>query len=207
MSNIVRPDFRNNPKKDTKEADKAVPGYQLLLEIGFSSPPIRRRIQMSGKATLGDLHEVIKSCFGWSDEHSHRFFIGKVFYGPQTESNKDSAFDEAVVKLHQLEESMGFVFTYIYDAGSGWECEISLEEKLPPKVAVEPPVFLEAEQANPPDQFYDIHEYQSFLADLEHAPGKKRRTMLADYNLADNFNPVYCDEELIVSEIQQLTKD
>lgn len=202
MSNIIRPDFQSSSQNVNTKKTEPVPGYQLLFEITFSSPPISRRVQVCGNMTLADLHEVIKSCFDWNDEHGHRFFVGKILYGPKSKNSPTVSFDEAETKLHELEDGMGFIFTYYYDAGSGWECEITLEETLPPKEAVEPPVFLDGEQATPPYQFIDIHDYQAFLTDLEAAEAGKRRRMLADYNLASDFNPVYCDVEKLALKVQ-----
>jgi hypothetical protein len=202
MTNIIRPDFQNNSQADTIKKNEAVPGYQLLLEIGFSSPPISRRVQVCGNMPLAGLHEVIKTCFGWNDEHGHRFFIGKIFYGPKSEDGT-TTFDEAETRIHELQDGMQFIFTYLYDAGSGWECEITVEKTLPAKEEVEPPVFLDGEQASPPQQFIDIHDYQAFLSDFEVAEEGKRRRMLADYNLASNFNPVYCDMQNLATKVQQ----
>jgi hypothetical protein len=173
------------------------------MEISFSSPPISRRVQVSGNITLADLNDVIMQCFGWNDEHGHHFFVGKICYGPQTNGGDRAILDEADTRIHELEDGMRFIFTYLYNAGSGWECEITVEETLPPKNEVTPAVFLDGEQASPPQQFVDIHEYQSFLSDLEAAQGAKRRKMLADYNLASDFNPVYCDMEYLTGKVQQ----
>lgn len=202
MSNIIRPDFQNNSQSGNAQKTEAVPGYQLLFEITFSTPPISRRVEVSGNMTLADLHEVIKTCFNWSDDHGHRFFVGKILYGPRSKNDTTNSFDEAATRLHELDDAMGFIFTYYYDAGSGWECEISVEKLLPPSDTVEPPVFLEGEQATPPNQFIDIHDYQAFLAALETAEAGKRRRMLADYNLASDFNPVYCDAEELAQKVQ-----
>lgn len=203
MSNIIRPDFKNSSQDTNAKETEPVPGYQLLFEITFSTPPIQRRVQVSGNMTLADLHEVIKTCFNWSDDHGHRFFVGKILYGPRSKNETTTDFDEAETRLHELEEAMGFIFTYYYDAGSGWECEISLEKSLPPTETIEPPVFLDGEQATPPYQFIDIHDYQAFLADLEVAESEKRIRMLADYNLASDFNPVYCDSQELAQKVQQ----
>ena len=43
---------------------------------------------------------------------------------------KNPEYDEANYKLYQLEESMQFIFTYLYDGGEGWELELTLEDVL-----------------------------------------------------------------------------
>ena len=40
------------------------------------------------------------------------------------------------------EEGMAFMFTYLYDAGEGWEHEITLEEIVPPTAKLTHPILL-----------------------------------------------------------------
>lgn len=191
MSNIIRPEFGKQEADHVRKPEEEISGYQLLVEIAFSSPSIYRRIRIPGDASLAELHKIIQNSFGWGDDHSHRFFIGKIFYGPPS-GDRTSSSDENSVQLHELDEWMPFTFTYFYDAGSGWECEISVEEKLD-QGTISTPEIIDGDQANPPQDFIDIHEYQSFRFDLENAPEDEKRTILAQYNLAHNFNPVYFD--------------
>lgn len=199
MTNIIRGRFQQHKESEKK----AAPVYRLLVEVAFSSPPIQRHIEISGKYTLADLHEVINSCFGWDDKHSHRFFVGKVFYQPKSKESNARVFDEAAIELHELEEWMRFIFTYFYDAGAGWECSITLLETLPVTEEMKAPCLLAWQQAGPPPEFYDIHDYLAFLSDLETAAGNERRKLLADHDLPADFDPHLCNPHEIAARISE----
>lgn len=206
MSNIIKPDFqkkRESAKKGAPDQDQAVPDYQFLLELAFSSPTIWRRIVVPGRTTLAELHKIINACYGWTEEHGHRFWVGKIFYGPAEVVTNPNKFDEAGVQLHELEEDMGFIFTYLYDAGSGWECEITLEKVITNDGKPGISRLEEGGQANPSLQFIDIHEYQSFLGEFESLPARDASRLLSDYHLARDFDPEYCDMELLGRAVRQ----
>ena len=83
--------------------------------------------------TLGTLHRVIQVCMGWDNSDTHQFLVGKIFYQSGfgiRDTKRDVAYDEHNFELHQLEEGMQFLFTYLYDGGEGWELEIALEEVI-----------------------------------------------------------------------------
>ena len=207
MSNIIKPDFqKKTPGAKTRsgEQEQIVPNYQLLLEIAFSSPSIWRRIIVPGRTTLAELHKVIDACYGWTGDHGHRFWVGKVFYGPAEVMTNPDKFDEAGVQLHELEHNMGFIFTYLYDAGSGWECEITLEQVLPGSDKPGLPQLVEGGQANPSAGFIDIHEYQSFLWEIDSLPAKDAGKRLSEYDLARDFDPEYCDLESLGRAVRQV---
>ena len=62
---------------------KDAPVYQLKVTIKGIRPPVWRRLQVPGEATLADLHDVIQTAFGWENAHLHQFVIGGDFFsGP-----------------------------------------------------------------------------------------------------------------------------
>lgn len=208
MSNIIKPDFqkkKESGKNKSTNQDAAVPDYQLLLELAFSSPSIWRRIIVSGKTTLAELHKIINTCYGWSGDDGHRFWVGKIFYGPADVVTRPGKFDEAAVQLHELEESMGFIFTYLYDAGSGWECEITLEKVLPSQQEPTYPRVEEGGQANPSQEFIDIHDYQNFLWEFESLSDREADKLLSEYHLAQDFDPEHCDIKSLDQALKQLS--
>jgi hypothetical protein len=191
MAQVIKGAFPGRTVNETKKDDKPVPSYILHISITFSDPLIWRRVQVPGNFTLAQFHDIIQKSMGWSDSHMHQFMIGKISYEPTMKSNKpreSKRFDEHKYKLHTLEEGMQFMFTYLYDAGEGWEHVIQLEEVVAPERDLKHTILLAGERACPPEEVGDIHEYQRLLVALE-TPGDKEESRLHEITGRPDFNP------------------
>lgn len=197
MAKVIHGIFPKSIKKDEKKDAKALACYILHISIAFSDPLIWRRIQVPGKLTLSQLHDVIQESMGWSNSYVHQFLVGKICYEPTQKSTtlrEAKRFDEIHYKLYTLEEDMGFMFTYLYGAGEGWEHEISLEEVVPPTRELKQPMVIAGERACPPETVGDIHEYQTLLEALA-TPGHKHRDKLFNLTGDAAFDPDFFDLE------------
>jgi hypothetical protein len=197
MAQVIKGVFPQTTKTETKKDDKQVPSYILHISITFSDPLIWRRVQVPGTFTLAQLHDIIQLSMGWSDSHVHQFLIGKISYEPTRRSNvprESKRFDEYKYKLHSLEEGMRFIFTYLYEAGEGWEHEIQLEEIVPPTRQLKHPILLSGEMACPPETVGDIHEYHQLITALE-SPDSKNQNNLYELTGRPDFDPSYFDLE------------
>jgi Plasmid pRiA4b ORF-3-like protein len=62
---------------------KMTDGADSLLEIRVRlpecDPEIWRMLELAGSLSLGQVHEVLQTAFGWEDEHLHRFTAGDPF--------------------------------------------------------------------------------------------------------------------------------
>ncbi len=192
MAKVLTGDFRGKQQKNRQQAsaDEQVPGYRLKLAVAFSDPLIWRSIQVPGTMTLAGLHEVIQACMGWDDSDTHQFLVGKIFYQSGfgiRDTQKDSTYAEQHFQLHQLEEGMRFLFTYLYDGGEGWELQISLEEVIVAGLEGDVAVLVGGERACPPVEVGDIHRYQALLVDAEAAADG--RNVSLDLPSAGDFDP------------------
>lgn len=199
MAQVIKGVFPENARTETetKKDDKQIPSYLLHISITFSDPLIWRRVQVPGTFTLAQFHDIIQLSMGWSNSYVHQFLVGKISYEPTMKSNiprESKRFDEAKYKLHTLEEGMRFMFTYIYDAGEGWEHEIHLEEVIPPTRQLKHPILLSGEMACPPETVGDIHEYHQLLSALE-SPDNKGNDSLYKLTGRPDFDPCYFDLE------------
>lgn len=206
MAKILKGDFSKakSLEKVEKKQDKAIPGYQLMLSVAFSDPLIWRRIQIPGQITLADLHRVIQVCMDWKDLDTHQFLVGKIFYSPGfgiEDFKKKPEYDEAAFKLHQLEEGMQFLFTYLYDGGEGWELQIALEEIIDSNKVKPFPMMLDGQNGCPPEAVGDIHQYQAMLGALERS-GAEMESISLDID-DEQFDPGDCDHQ----KINQLLKE
>ena len=198
---IIKADFGrlSSPEKAKKESDAPAPRYQLHVSLAFSEPLIWRRLLVPGEITLEQLHQVLQICMGWSGEHGHQFYVGKVFYHNNT--NGEPRFHESQVDLHSLEEAMRWCFSYIYDAGDGWEINIGLEDVLPPATSPSYPRALAGDRAVPPESVPGIFEYDEVLHALENR-NIETNIMLKSEGL-EHFDPSTFDLEAVNVRLQK----
>jgi hypothetical protein len=97
-------------------------------------------------------------------------------------------FDEHKYQLHSLEEGMQFMFSYIYDAGEGWEHVIHLEEVVPPERELPHPFLLAGEHSCPPEEVGDVHEYNRLVTAFV-TPDSSERHSLAEFSENPEFDP------------------
>ncbi len=203
---IIRADFQGKTQRDgtTNKEKKKIPGFQLRIELSYSSPLIWRIVNLPGTLTLADFHRIIQICFGWDDSATHRFLIGKVFYSPAKTDTARGIRGEADIQLHELEKDMGFIFSYLYDGGCGWECQVELEKLFPDTRDIPLPVLIAADRANPPEHIEDIHEYQDLLFELGNAQ-EDRVKILAKNQLDTTFDPSTCNMIAINDKLKDIS--
>jgi hypothetical protein len=205
MAQVIKGVFSTTKPSQPKE-DKPVPSYIFHISITFSDPLIWRLIQIPGTCTLADLHDVIQRSMGWSDSHIHQFIVGKISYEPTIRTNApriSKRFDEDKYQLHTLEEGMRFMFSYIYDAGGGWEHEIHLSEIVPATKPISRPIVLGGERACPPEDVVDIHEYHQLITAFE-TPGSKDYHRLYEMTGRPDFDPAVFDLESAKKRLAEL---
>jgi|GEM_PF-804506 len=208
MAKILKGEFgKERPAgREGTDPDKAVPAYRLRLAIPFSDPLIWRTLQVPGRLTLADLHQAIQICMGWQDDDSHQFLVGKIFYSPGfglENYQRKPEYDEAGFELHQLEEGMSFLFSYLYDGGHGWEVQIALEEILEPGSGGNHPVLLAGAHNSPPEDAGDIHQYQALLAALEQG-GTDFEQIRMDFEYTTDFDPSLFDPASLNKQLKKL---
>ncbi len=128
--------------------------YQLKVTIKGIRPPVWRRLQVPGEATLADLHDVIQTAFGWENAHLHQFVIGGDFFGvsdPMGGMWDESMEDERRVSLRDAVGLRRKKFVYEYDFGDGWIHDILVEKVLAPEAGVAYPRCLAGKRAGPPE--------------------------------------------------------
>ncbi len=108
--------------------------YQLKITLAGVKPPVWRRIKINGKATFGDLHEVIQCVMGW--ENAHLFdFKNKdytIVHGEEEDDfmgfGKAKGIDMEEITVEGVLKRKGSNIKYTYDFGDTWEHQIIVEE-------------------------------------------------------------------------------
>lgn len=136
--------------------------YQFKVNLKGMKPPVWRRLQLDGRTTFAQLHEVLQIVFDWEDEHLHSTTMlrrgGEKIHSEIGIQEEDPSlfyfmeeFDEEVETLSRwfLEEKDRALYTY--DFGDDWEHEIVLEKILPPIENVHYPKCVKAIRTTPPE--------------------------------------------------------
>ncbi|MFJ7592726.1 hypothetical protein ACIQZO_36200 [Streptomyces sp. NPDC097617] len=115
---------------------ESVPTYQLKIALRDTSPPVWRRVTLPADTSLGCLHDIIQTCFGWDDSHLHSFAeprSGRQFADFDAPLDRDPVrdADEESVTVAELLPHEGGRLEYTYDFGDDWRHQITLEKSLP----------------------------------------------------------------------------
>ena len=137
-------------------------GLRLRVDLRDASPPLWRRLELSGDLMLDDFHHVLQIAMGWTDSHLHRFHQGRAndfagFLSAWEVSEGEQGIDEATIRLDQVLTAPGDKLYYDYDFGDGWDHVVVVESLLdePPEV----PFCVTGRGAGPPEDCGGIPGY------------------------------------------------
>lgn len=143
--------------------------YQIKVILDDTHPPIWRRIQVPGKVTLRELHQILQIVMGWEDYHLHSFTINGEYYGDTSYDDLDElgTKDESRYQLIQLIKDDGMRFDYEYDFGDGWEHTLLVEKIFPAEKGIRYPRCVKGKRACPPEDVGGVWGYEEFLEVLK----------------------------------------
>jgi len=147
--------------------------YQFKAALIDITPPIWRRIHVSGDFTLAQLHRALQVTMGWENCHLYMFQIGSKRYGdPETDDDGDlDLIDAKRTRIRAVLPGVGATFTYVYDYGDDWQHELLLEAIVMPNPATAYPRCVAGERRCPPEDVGGIGGYTDYLdamADPQH---------------------------------------
>jgi len=135
--------------------------YQMKVVLDDTHPPIWRRIQVPGKVTLEELHQVLQVVMGWEDYHLHSFTIHGEYYGDPAldEFGELGTKDESRFRLNRLITEEGMRFHYDYDFGDGWEHTLLVEKIFSAEKGIRYPRCVKGKRACPPEDVGGVWGY------------------------------------------------
>ncbi len=88
---------------------------------------------MPGNETLDDLHHLLRSAFGWDDDHLYSFWLnGEFWSGSETEYTSPVEAEPdaktAEVAVDDLELRPGQQIAYLFDFGDEWRVLLRVDE-------------------------------------------------------------------------------
>lgn len=160
--------------------------YQFKITLRDVKPPVWRRIQVSDRASLFDLHVAIQSAMGWKDRHLHMFRFGAP-PGKVVEVGipLDPLVPGRMISIPSWDVDAGGIFgepgttaEYEYDFGDGWLHDVTLEKILPREAKTKYPRCLDGARACPPEDCGGPPGYELLLQILEDARHPQHQEMI-----------------------------
>ena len=133
--------------------------YQLRVVLCGVSSLVWRRLLMVSETSLGELHEMLQSAFGWSGEHLLRFLIHGVAYGIPQVGGIVFRQDARRVPLSRFRLHCGERFRYEYDFTADWKLDIRLEGVLPFDSKRALPSCIDGRRAAPAEDWAGAWDY------------------------------------------------
>lgn len=151
--------------------------YQLKITLEDTHIPIWRRVQVPCDATFANLHEIIKTAFGWTNSHMHHFVVStptmKRIYIQSERMPDDFApakpellMSAEKTKLKDILPDTAKSCVYEYDFGDGWSHKVEFEKTLPREKGKPYPICTEGENAGPPDDCGGTGRYEDLCKTL-----------------------------------------
>lgn len=169
--------------------------YTLRVSLAESAPEIWRRIHVTDKMTLDDLHDTIQIAMGWTDSHLHRFTIGGKSYSkilPDIAAmDGQDDIDEDRVRLGRVLKKKGHRFEYVYDYGDYCVHDIVVEDIGEPDPGRFYPACLAGERACPPEDCGSMSGFYQMLESLADPTDEEHQSYLEW--LGDQYDPEHFD--------------
>lgn len=176
-----------------KKSDGPAPVYRLRVDLRGARPPIWRRVEVPGNATLAESHRILQIAFAWDDYHMHCFETDFGTFGVS-----DAELGHRPERSATLEQvlSEGGRMTYTYDFGDSWDHAIAVESITPPTEGTVYPRCTGGRRAAPPEDSGGIWGYEALceiLADPDDDQHAERLEWLGLDDAAE-FDPTAFDQ-------------
>lgn len=185
-----------------RHGDGAV--MQLRADLDGLTEPVSRRLLVSTRASLLELHLVVQRSFGRPEAEVHHFDIDGIrFHDPGARDDPSHGTDRNDLRSAGLHAGARFV--HEADSGDGaWRHILTVEQVSPRLVGQRLPVCLDGIGASPPEDCENAARYQALLDALA-APLDPRAAELRQW-LPPDFDPDYVDLTAINAELGRLPR-
>lgn len=178
--------------------------YQLRLEVDGILPVIWRRILVSGRASLHELHGVIQATMRRDDSAAYCFEVDGVRYLDPADG-PGRGHDAEATALEMLGVREGARFLYVVDDhDEPWYHVVSVERVTPRLVGERLPACVAGRRASPPEDCHGPRDYRDMLVALNE-PHDARAADLRTW-LPDDFDPEFVDLVRINALLSKIPK-
>lgn len=178
--------------------------FQLRVELDGITPPVWRRVMVSGRASLHELHGVIQRATGPDTDGAYRFEVDGVRYvDPADEPASGPAANAVSLESLALHAGARFLHEAEHHA-EPWRHVVTLEQTAPRLVGQRLPSCIAGGRAAPPDDCAGPRAYRELLAMLAD-PLDPRAAELRSW-LPEHFDPEYADVTSINAALARVPK-
>ena len=177
--------------------------YRLRVELADVTPAVWRRLEVSGRASLRELHEAVECAFIRA-AHAYEFEVDGVRYvdaadDPPPGRSADNA------SLDSLRLHIGSRFTHdVEGPATPWRYVITVEEIGPRLVGQRVPLCIAARGGAPPEHVESVADFTEFLAAWRD-PDHPRSAEVRQWH-PDAFDPDYTDLAAINAALARVPK-
>ena len=169
--------------------------HQLRVTLRDVTPPVWRRVVVSGRHAAVRAVRCARSCDGMAGRPPARFDAGGTIYElPDPEGDGPSrrvTVDERTVTIADVVGVVGAEMRWDYDFGDGWEHDIVVDAVEPADPDVEYPICVDGRRACPPDDCGGPGGYERLLATLAD-PRHDDHAELSEW-VPEGFDPEFFD--------------
>jgi hypothetical protein len=178
--------------------------FQLRVELDEVAPLVWRRLLVSGRASLHELHDVIERAMGGDTDDGYTIRVDGIAYHPIADEPPRGRECEAT-SLDDLGLHIGARFEHLAEAhGDPWHHVVTVEQVTLRLVGQRLPACIAGGRAAPPDDCTGPRAYRELLAAL--ADPLDPRTADVRSWLPDHFDPEYVDVTAINAALARIPK-
>lgn len=177
---------------------------QLRVELELDAPTVWRRLLLSDRASLHELHDVIERAMGRDPYRAFRFEVDGVRYLDPADAPHAGRHPDRV-SLGTLALHVGARFTHLAENhGDPWRHVITVEQIAPRRVGLRLPTCVAGGRAAPPDDCAGPRHFREMLAAIAD-PTDPRAAELRSW-LPEQFDPDYVDVTSINAALAKVPK-
>ncbi len=178
--------------------------YQLRIELDGILPVIWRRLTVSGRASLHELHGVIQAAMRRDESAAYHFEVDGVRYlDPADGPGRGHDTEATAMAMLGVREGARFLYV-VDDHHESWHHVVTVERVTPRLVGERLPACVAGRRAPPPEDCRGPRDYRDMLAAL----GEPHDAHAADLRtwLPDDFDPEFVDLVRINSLLSKVPK-
>lgn len=178
--------------------------FQLRVELEGITPTVWRRLIVSARASLHELHDVIERAMGRHPDVAYEFDVDGVRYADLADEPPPGREADGA-SLESLELHPGCRFVHVAEnLGEPWRHVVTLEQAVPRLVGQRLPVCVAGARAAPPEDCAGPRAYRELL-DAFADPTDPRAAELRSW-LPEHFDPDYADVTSINAALAKVRK-
>ena len=178
--------------------------FQLRVELDGITPTVWRRLIVSARASLHELHDVIERAMGRNPDVAYAFDVDGVVYVDPVDEPPPGR-EAAAASLESLKLHPGCRFMHLAENhGEPWRHVLTLEQAAPRLVGQRLPACVAGGRAAPPDDCAGPRAYREILDALAD-PTDPRSAELRSW-LPEHFDPEYADVTSINAALARVPK-